>query len=207
LPIARFSEATCGLSRHPATGRGKEVAQQRAFRKPEAKEELVMLGIMNDLRNAMRSLRGAPVFTALAVLSLALGIGANTAIFSLLDGSMFRSLRVTEPDRLVTLEQVLPDGSRLYFSVQDAERFEQLPQVFASISATAWADGYNIAAGAQVDERLARVSIVTGTFFQTNDPVTILAAALTICAVSIAAAAAPARWAARLDPMVALRCD
>jgi ABC-type antimicrobial peptide transport system permease subunit len=138
-----------------------------------------------------------------SLLSLALGIGANTAIFSLLDGLMFRSLRVTEPDRLVTLEQLLPDGSR----VQDAERFEQLPQVFASISATTWADGSNIAAGAQVDERLARVSIVTGTFFQTNDPVTILAAALTICAVSIAAAAAPARWAARLDPMVALRCD
>jgi putative ABC transport system permease protein len=127
-----------------------------------------MLGITTDLRYALRSLRGAPVFTALAVVSLALGIGANTAIFSLLDGLMLRNLRVGDPERLVTLEQVLPDGSRLYnFSVQDAERFEHVPRVFSSISATTWADGYNIVTGNDVDERLARVSIVTGTFFQT----------------------------------------
>jgi hypothetical protein len=45
---------------------------------------------MHELRYALRSLRKAPVFTAVAVLSLALGIGANTAIFTLLDQILLR---------------------------------------------------------------------------------------------------------------------
>lgn len=57
----------------------------------------------NDLRYALRSLRRAPVFTVVAILSLALGIGANTAIFSLLDQALLRSLPVREPRRLVVL--------------------------------------------------------------------------------------------------------
>jgi len=59
---------------------------------------------MSDLRDAFRSLRASPVVSAVAVLSLALGIGANTAIFSLLDGVMLRTLPVREPQRLVMLK-------------------------------------------------------------------------------------------------------
>ena len=58
---------------------------------------------MSDLRDALRSLRATPVVSAVAMLSLALGIGANTAIFSLLDSVMLRSLPVHEPHRLVML--------------------------------------------------------------------------------------------------------
>ena len=56
---------------------------------------------MPELRDAFRSLRSTPLLTAVAVLSLALGIGANTAIFSLLDAALFRALPVPEPERLV----------------------------------------------------------------------------------------------------------
>src|SRR5438067_1308316 len=58
---------------------------------------------MHDLRLAARSLRATPVVSAVAVLSLALGIGANTAIFSLVDGLLLRSLPVADPQRLVTV--------------------------------------------------------------------------------------------------------
>jgi putative ABC transport system permease protein len=56
---------------------------------------------MQDLRLAVRALKATPVVTAVAVLSLALGIGANTAIFSLVDSLLLRTLPVAEPQRLV----------------------------------------------------------------------------------------------------------
>src|SRR5579872_7095842 len=59
--------------------------------------------IWQDLRFAIRGLRKSPVFTAIAVLSLALGIGANTAIFSLIDQLILSRLPVHDPDRLVLL--------------------------------------------------------------------------------------------------------
>ena len=55
---------------------------------------------MHDLRLAFRSLRATPIVTAVAILSLALGIGANTAIFSLVDSLLLRTLPVLEPQRL-----------------------------------------------------------------------------------------------------------
>jgi putative ABC transport system permease protein len=59
---------------------------------------------MADLRDAFRALRATPVVSAVAMLSLALGIGANTAIFSLFDSLMLRTLPVREPQRLVMLK-------------------------------------------------------------------------------------------------------
>jgi putative ABC transport system permease protein len=59
--------------------------------------------LLLDLRYGLRMMRRAPGFTAVAVLSLALGIGANTAIFSLIDSLMLRRLPVRDPDQLVQL--------------------------------------------------------------------------------------------------------
>src|ERR1700712_2716407 len=63
-----------------------------------------MNGLMQDLRYALRQLRRAPLFALTAIITLALGIGANTAIFSLLDQALLRSLPVRDPQQLVILE-------------------------------------------------------------------------------------------------------
>ncbi len=60
----------------------------------------VLESIRLDVRHAVRLMRRAPLFGAVATLSLALGIGANTAIFGIINGLLLKSLPVHEPDRL-----------------------------------------------------------------------------------------------------------
>jgi hypothetical protein len=59
-----------------------------------------------DFKFALRTLRKTPAFTAVAVASLALGIGANTAIFSFVNAILLKRLAVPEPERLVTFAEI-----------------------------------------------------------------------------------------------------
>ena len=67
-----------------------------------------MADFFRDCRHGLSALRRSPVFTTVAILSLALGIGASTAIFSLLDRVMFRMMPVGEPGRLVEITRFHP---------------------------------------------------------------------------------------------------
>jgi len=62
-----------------------------------------MRDVLQDLRYAARSLRRTPAFTVAAVITLALGIGANSAIFTLLDAVMLKPLALPNADELVTV--------------------------------------------------------------------------------------------------------
>src|SRR5687767_996617 len=72
---------------------------------------------MNDLKFAFRQLLKNPGFTAVAVLTLALGIGANTAIFSVVNGVLLRPLPYSEPDRLIMIFESNPKEGWPKFSV------------------------------------------------------------------------------------------
>ena len=78
-------------------------------------------GLSQDLRFALRSFRRNPVFTAIAVLTLALGIGVDAAMFSVLDAVLLRELPYADPGRLVTLRQMFPRIGELTLGRSPAE--------------------------------------------------------------------------------------
>ena len=99
---------------------------------------------MHEIRNAFRTIAAAPVVSAVAILSLALGIGANTAMFSILDSLMLRPLPVTDPQRLVTLGQA--NNLRTSWTNPIWEAIRDRPELFDG--ACAWSSTrFNLAQG------------------------------------------------------------
>src|SRR4030095_12315433 len=72
--------------------------------------------LIKDIRVGVRSLRKRPGFTLIAILTLALGIGASTAIFSVVDGVLMRPLPYPHAERMVQLREVNPRGGRIAFA-------------------------------------------------------------------------------------------
>src|SRR5687768_12865696 len=85
---------------------------------------------LQDLRYAGRALRRNPGFTLVAVLTLALGIGANTAIFSVINGVLLRPLPYREPDQLVRLFTSFASEPRYAISQPEFMDYKGLSQVF-----------------------------------------------------------------------------
>src|SRR5437879_4760149 len=72
-----------------------------------------MPSIWWDIRYAFRVLGRSPGFAAIAILTLSLGIGANTAIFSIFNGVLLRPLAFSDPDRLIAIQEVVPHLAQL----------------------------------------------------------------------------------------------
>jgi predicted permease len=126
-----------------------------------------MARFLFDLRFALRSLRRSPLFTLVAVASLALGIGANTAIFTLIDQLMLRLLPVAQPDQLVMIWSTGPHmgsnrGTRMasYPMYQD---FQKRAQAFSSVFCHR-----DIAVSLSFSGQTERVNaeLVSGNYFQ-----------------------------------------
>src|ERR1700687_6081408 len=112
-----------------------------------------MENIFQDLRYAFRQLRKNPAFTAVAVLTLALGIGATTAMFSLVDRILFRSLPYPHDHELVSVGILAPiiDGDCLFSSTYLGWRAHQTP--FAGFTSSPGVSDCDL-----TDDRPARVA-------------------------------------------------
>ena len=98
--------------------------------------------LFHDIRYSLRTLRKSPGFAALAILTLALGIGANTAIFSIVDGVLLRPLPFQQPQRLVRIVDDLP-GAGLHnigMSVPELRDLQERAGIFDDVSAELSAD-------------------------------------------------------------------
>jgi predicted permease len=133
--------------------------------------------LRQDAAYAARILRRSPGFACIAILSIALGVGANTAIFSVIDAVMLKSLPVRDPDRLVVIGDPTRVGTRSQgsgrtdiFSYPFYERFRDNNGVFSAVYASGRSEQLEVAfpdgpgAGSPPD-REPRGRMVTGNFF------------------------------------------
>src|SRR4029078_12445605 len=91
--------------------------------------------LFKDLRYGFRGLVKHPGFTAIVILTLGLGIGASTAIFSLVNSVVLRRLPYKEPDRIVAIQALSPEGTRVQVTAADFYDWRQQNSVFEHLAA------------------------------------------------------------------------
>jgi putative ABC transport system permease protein len=129
--------------------------------------------MLQELRYAVRQLRKSPVFTLVAVATLALGIGANTAVFTLLDQVLLRSLAVSHPEQLVRLQftgsarghfNTFGGDDHDYFSYPMYRDLRDQNQIFESLIAS---DLQNVSVTWNNRPEMVGCELASGNYFQT----------------------------------------
>ena len=124
-----------------------------------------MRSVYEDLRYAFRLLRGSPGFTAVAVLTLALGIAANTTVFGWIDGLLVRPFSgVAEGGRLAALETVSPSGEYSNTSYRDYRDYRDSLKSFSGLAASLL-NAFNV--GPAGNPRRVYGEYVSGNYFAT----------------------------------------
>jgi predicted permease len=122
--------------------------------------------LAQDLKYAARTMRRAPGFSAVAILTLALGIGANTAIFSAIDAALLRPLAFAQPDRLVRLRSSKNGASAGVPLPMDVRDFAAAAQSFESLVAyDHWRKNVSGILGSNAPEEMV-VGLVPGRYFE-----------------------------------------
>src|SRR2546428_9917647 len=116
------------------------------------------LAMFNDLRYAFRQLLKNPGFTAVAVLTLALGIGANTAIFSVVYGVLLRPLPIQEPDRVVQVWETWRGEGTAPVAWPKFIEWKQQSQCFEAVAGCNWRESFVFTPGAEA-ELIARRAV------------------------------------------------
>jgi predicted permease len=138
-----------------------------------------MTGFLQDVRYALRQMRKSPGFTLVAVLTLALGIGANTGIFTLVNAVLLKSLPVPDPEQLflVRMSDRLAENTRFSYP-QFRDMRAALPQA-ASVAAMTWPSDFYANFGNRQPE-MVRGQLVSGNYFQTIETYPALGRLLTV---------------------------
>lgn len=113
--------------------------------------------VLADIRYAVRQLRKAPGFAAVAIIALALGIGASSAVFTVVNGVLLRPLPYEEGDRLVMVVEVVPQYGR--FSVAPANFLDWRRQASAFVRIAAFTSGTDTFIGSDGPERIAMAAV------------------------------------------------
>src|SRR5215813_7236446 len=120
--------------------------------------------ILQDLRYGVRMILRSPGFTAVAVLSLGFGIGANTAIFSVIDGLLLKGLPVRDPDQLVMLRATHgAQGYPIYYEM--FQKIRDHNDIFSGVSAILETNRSNITIGRNIETGDIQVAMVSGDYF------------------------------------------
>ena len=135
-----------------------------------------MSGLIQDVRYALRQLRKSPGFTLVAVLTLALGIGANTAIFSVVEGVLLRPLPYRDSDQLARVWSTSNRSSRDVSSYPDFKDWADQNHSFQQMAAYR-GQSFNLSGGDH-PERI-RGLMITSKFFELLDVKPILGRAFT----------------------------
>jgi predicted permease len=123
--------------------------------------------LARDFVYAIRIAGRSPGFTIVAVLSLALGIGANTAIFSVTDALLLKSLPVEKPERLVVFAgwDHAINQWMYFFTWREFDELRRRMRSFSGMAATWTVDRAGLLTGGRVDEGQAHIGIVSGNYF------------------------------------------
>jgi len=119
--------------------------------------------LVHDVRFSLRTFLKSPGFTAIAVVTLALGIGSSTAIFTLLDAVLYRELPVPHAEQLVELRIIFHNGRHVAFTLPMFQELQRDQQVFSEMSAWSGGGAQNV----EIDGKLARNNVLyaSGSYF------------------------------------------